>query len=98
MSKAFQKWLTSYHRGLTENSLPALRRFERSKAQGLLVAILPTLTVAAAKAIFGDIPNNVWDLLFAVAFAWFGVTLGLMFYITAISVIKLLRRPKRDGR
>lgn len=96
MRKAFRKWLASYHRGLTENSFPALRRFERGKAQGLLVAILPTLAIAAAKDVFGGARNNVWDFLFVVAFAWFAVIAGLMLYITAVSAIKLLRRPKRD--
>ena len=96
MTKVFQKWLTSYHRGLTENSFSAMRRFERGKAQGLLVAILPTLTVAAAQAIFDGLPIHVWDFLFAVAITWFVVIFGLMSYVTAVSVIKLLRRPKRD--
>lgn len=96
MRKAFRQWLASYHRGLTENSFQALRQFERAKAQGFLVAILPALAVVAAKAVFGGDRNKVWDLLSVVAFGWFAVIAGLLLYITAVSVIKLLRRPKRD--
>ncbi len=97
MRRLLQTWLTSFRSGLTENSFPALRRWERAKAIGWLIAIVPTLAVAVAKEAFGG-PTIVWDLLFSVAIVWFVVVFGLMLFVVTKTLIRMFRAPKRDVR